>query len=59
MELDCWGSNTGLATSWLCGLSGHICGMVRITLVDADQALRTVPPYSKDRLSKCKCFSWV
>lgn len=33
--------------------------MVRITLVDADQALRAVPPYSKDGLSKCKCFSWV
>lgn len=45
------GSNTGLATSRLCDLSGHICEMVRMTLVDVGQALRTVPTHRKDSVN--------
>lgn len=51
MEPACWGSNTGLATLWLCNLSGHICEMVRITLVDAGKTFRRVPTHNMDSVN--------
>lgn len=48
MEPECWGSNTDLATSWLCDHSGY---NLRITLVDVDKAFRTVPTHSKNSVN--------
>lgn len=47
-EPECLGSNTGLATSRLCDLSGDIGTMVGMTLVDSGKALRTVSAHTKD-----------
>jgi len=57
MEPECLGSNTGLATSGLCDLSGGICEMVGVTLVDARKALRIVPTHSKESVRvSCVCM---